>query len=220
MINLKKIQHIGTYEPLQQRFEFDNEAWLRYDYGNEEVNQMVASICADYPHGLSRCEIINAMKGSQEATLKGFIMTVMFCCGTQHRWQRRMKFQIANLENLLGYLGLIDAHLANNDIYEAHRLLTKISLVGQNIVTRYLYFRGRAMGMEKYPLILTKRIATSILVFNSADLDYTTFINATPKADSRSYCSYVGLLHNLAATGWDTPIQAEQLEFYLERDFR
>jgi hypothetical protein len=104
------------------------------------------------------------------------------------------------------------SYLMENNISGACHAFSSMKRCGISFLSKFLYFQGRALNMERYPLIFDARVASAIGQLTSSNLDFLSILNISPKQDEQSYSKYVMKVHNLANR---YEIEAEKIEFFL-----
>ena len=212
------INEINALNPQQQRLNYNCEHWANYNYGNNQVNTEIIEIINQFNNSLSRNEIINYLRQPNRSLLKGFIMTMMWGHGFEiggnpdNRGPWKVGKMLNNFDSNVAIINNALTHLTNNDIISAFTELNTIERCGVSFFSKYLYFLGRALNINVYPLIFDRRVAHSIIKLNSINLNLIELVDINPRQNAEAYCNYINLIHTIAT---ENDVEGENLEYFL-----
>lgn len=212
------LNEIKDLNPLEQRLFYNQKHWLEFDFNNQKVKNSLIFITENYTNGISRNEIIEYFKKDNSSLLIGFLMTMIWGHGyskhgrADNRGPWKVNKMLSSFEDAMIILQNSKNHLLNNDYIKAHLSFDKMERCRVNFFSKYLYFLGRSLNIEIYPLIFDARVAKSIGQLNMTDSNLFDIIDIQPKQDSLSYQNYVNEIHKLAT---EMNVQAENIEFFL-----
>lgn len=220
-INMNLIPYqdaINNLNPLGQRLYFNPDHWRNFNYNNQLVSNDMVFISENYQNGISRQDIINYFRQENCSLLKGFLMTMVWGHGfsehgrADNRGPWKVSQMLINFDNAIQILENAKNCLIENNLQSAHSSFENMQRCRVNFFSKYLYFLGRALNMQRYPLIFDARVARTIGQLTSTSQNLFSILDIQPKQDAFSYDSYVTEIHNISN---ELNLESEKIEYFL-----
>jgi hypothetical protein len=212
------LKTIKNLNPLSQRLNFNPTHWRNFNYNNPNITNDIKFICDSYQNGISREDIISFLGQENSSLLRGFLLTMVWGHGfsehgrADNRGPWKVSQMLNNLDNTLIILENAKSHLILDNITLAHSSFESMQRCRVNFFSKFLYFLGRSLHMERYPLIFDARVAKTIGKLTSKNPSLFSILNIQPKQDPFSYYNYVTEIHNIAN---DLNVESENIEYFL-----
>lgn len=224
MLNFLKnhIEEIEALNPGIQSVHYHGY-WVNY-FAHPEINESIVKINAHYPGnvGISRQDIIDYL-GQQDATLlRGFLMSQIWGSGfipgqqqADNRGHWRTSHALHNLDFALNQLNLVNELLQGGDIFRAHELFEPLPRIRVNYFSKFLYFLGRSLNVNEYPLIFDSRVSKKIRMHADVNdvIFYVVQNDGNPKQDAHSYQQYCTQMHHYSEQLGN--VGADKIEYFL-----
>ncbi len=210
---------LDTYEviakninPMEDYVIINKKKWTIFNFDDVTINEIIKTICTDYPCCISRGEIINYLRQEDACLLNGFVKSMIFYLEQEEQGPYSLSKILINKQDVIRKLQQVDLYLLIGDIESAHKEMITIPQLGQTALSVYLYFRGRSLGLDKYPVIIRDRIINRLNMYNSEVVLLSHIMQCTLKVDAKAYTQYVMLMHDLASKREDIQIPTDSLE--------
>lgn len=88
----------------------------------------------------------------------------------------------------------------------------KVPMCGPNFFSKYFYFVGKSLGLQRYPLIFDDRVATGLVNICVSSRSLLDLVSIQTIRRAEVYMKYFNLIHD-----WAEKLQceADQIEFFL-----
>ncbi len=204
--------------PLNQSLTYTTKKWLIYNYTNPNVLPRLQFIIANYPNSISRNDIINYLRSPNMDLLTGFLMSMIWGhgAGPHGKMDNRGPFKVNEMTSDMANTNLILANcyaaLQRNDILTAFNSFKPMSRIRVNFFSKFLYFLGRSLNLERYPLIFDARVASTMCRLNSVNIAVFKILTITPDQKFIAYESYLNMIHDQSRLH---NVDADKIEYYL-----
>jgi hypothetical protein len=211
----------GSKTVMTKRYGYSPHQWM----GNKDHPSLLANdpdvawIHKHYSDEISRHDIIDGLGSDSpdQSTLdrRMLIASLMWGYGTSVGRHYRLRDICSFLSDQKTKTRLSKSRncLASKDIGGAYKEFCDINGIGSAFFTKFLYFSGKSMDMDEFPLILDTKVSWSLASLSG----YRRFVRSDhrPLSDSDGFCRYVSTMH-----GWAQRLGAacEIIEFVLWRD--
>jgi hypothetical protein len=215
---IKYLDVIENLNPLEQRLSYNAKHWLDFQYHNPSVLNHVKYISENYHKSISRNDIISYFRKDDSILIRGFVLTMIWGHGSSeyskadNRGPWKVSEMLKDINNVEQILDNAKKFLLLGDLESAHLSFKKMQRCRVNFFSKFLYFLGRSLNIEEYPLIFDARVATTINRLVSTDDNLTSILDVLPKQDANSYKLYVKKIHVYARTH---RVESEKIEFFL-----
>jgi hypothetical protein len=159
---------------LNQRFRINSGHWsvVHTLTGDPEVAWLLANL----PNGISRQDVIGLTDPNRIVLRRRIaVAALMWGYGVSgFRWGKKLDTALSTMlgQQLDQVLAGCEADLLNNNVKAAYQGFAKIgrggredplyASVGPPFFSKILYFLGKNLGMEKYPLILDTKVSIAL----------------------------------------------------------
>ena len=93
------------------------------------------------------------------------------------------------------------------------KLDAKLDRCGPNFFTKHFYFLGKALGLEKYPLIFDDRVANGLIQRMLPDNGLLSLVSISTMRRPEAYIRFLRLAHQIAQAAEAEPDQVELFLF-------
>ncbi len=218
-MNIKPyLSQIQACNPLSQHLYYNSEMWVKYKFENPNIPTKILFITKKYPKSISRENIIDYLRSPEKELLTGFLMTMIWGHGASehgkmdNRGPYKVNIMTSDIANTYNVLENCYTALINNDIKSAFESFNTMKKIKVNFFSKFLYFLGRSLNIEKYPLIFDARVASAMCKLNSIDNGIFNILTIAPGQKYVSYESYMNIMHELSISNI---VDAEKIEYYL-----
>ena len=208
---------IRNLNPIEQCIYFDHNHWINFKYNNPVITTEVSYISKNYQNGISRKDIISYLSKENSSIRIGFLLTMIWGHGysehgkADNRGPWKVSKMLHNIEDSNLILEGAKYHLKQNDLESAYTCFDNMDRCRVNFFSKFLYFLGRSLNMNYYPLIFDTRVAKTMGRL-TLDSDLFSILEIQPKQSSAAYCSYIKKIHSIADT---LELEAENIEYFL-----
>ena len=197
--------------------------WKESRFFNDEIKGIISEMLTHVENEVSRQKVIDQIrKGLGGDPIPGFILTMIWGFGSNdNRGPSRLSKMLKDLPGVRKILQAAVSALGNNEIEMAHGcfingIKSTIDRLGISFSSKYLYFAGKALAMEKYPLIFDARVAYSLVALSrppdEPGISPLRFVSIQPKSNWSSYKTYLEMMYDQAAK---LDLEADQIELFL-----
>ena len=215
---LPYLNAINPLVPLNQSLTYTSNKWLIYNYTNPNVVSRIQFIIANYPNSISRNDIINYLRSPNKDLLTGFLMSMIWGhgAGPHGKMDNRGPFKVNEMTSDTVNTDLILANcyaaLQRNDIFSAFNSFRHMSRIRVSFFSKYLYFLGRSLNLERYPLIFDARVTSTMCRLNSVNIAVFNLLKIEPGQKFIEYDSYLNMIHYQSQLH---NVDADKIEYYL-----
>ena len=212
------LNEITPLLPLNQSLTYNTNHLQNYNFTNPNVPSRIQFIIANYPDLISRNDIINYLRSPNMDLLTGFLMSMIWGhgAGPHGNMDNRGPFKVSEMTSDIANTNLILATchtaLQNNDILTAFNAFKPMKRIRVNFFSKYLYFLGRSLDLERYPLIFDARVASTMCRINSINIEVFNLLTITPGQRFTTYESYLNMIHQQSRMH---NVDSEKIEYYL-----
>ena len=212
------LNEIYPLVPLNQSLTYNANHWLNYNFTNPNIPSKIQFIITNYPNVISRNDIINYLRSPNMDLLTGFLMSMIWGhgAGPHGNMDNRGPFKVnemtSNIANTNLILGNCYSALQRNDILTAFNSFKPMSRIRVNFFSKYLYFLGRSLNLERYPLIFDARVTSTMCRLNSVNIAVFNILTITPDQKFIAYDSYLNMIHYQSQLH---NVDADKIEYYL-----
>lgn len=218
-LNLKPfVKDITVLNPMSQRLYFHPNHWQDFNYPNIHLKNEMNFIVDRFGNSITRQDIIQLLRDDESSLIRGFLLTMIWGHGypengkADNRGPWKVSQMLNNHDESLTLLETVKNHLMSNNIKSAHLAFKKMERCRVNFFSKYLYFLGRSLNMQQYPLIFDARVSKSIPLITSNHPELLAIIDFQPKQDPDSYDHYVREIHKVANR---IDVDADKIELFL-----
>jgi len=215
-MNLEQyINNIADLNPMNQEVPFNIGPWQNNNLFNNNILGLFVNISDNFQDVISRENIINFFSNHNNNLLEGFLMSMIWGFGEANYGPSRVS-KMLNIDDEVNIiLNNAKVAISENGLIEAYNLIkNNIPQIGVSFISKFLYFLGRGVSVDNYPLIFDKRVATTMVRLCGLETDVYEIINIQPKTSAVSYKKYNDLIHNEAER---INVEADQIEYFLFR---
>lgn len=209
---------IKNLDPMGQRLYFHPNHWQNFNYPNKHLKKEMEFIADRFQNGITRGDIISLLRENEEALLRGFLLTMIWGHGypesgkADNRGPWKVSQMLNHHNESIELLESVRNYLVKNDVKSAHLAFKKMERCRVNFFSKYLYFLGRSLNIEQYPLIFDARVSKSISVITSTHPELLTIVDFQPRQDPDSYEYYIREIHKVANS---MDVDADKIELFL-----
>ena len=212
------LNEITPLLPLNQSLTYNTNHWQNYNFTNTNVPSRIQFIIANYPGLISRNDIINYLRSPNMDLLTGFLMCMIWGhgAGPHGNMDNRGPFKVNEMTSDMPNTNIILANcyaaLQINDLLTAFNSFKPMSRIRVNFFSKFLYFLGRSLNLERYPLIFDARVASTMCRLNSVNIAVFNILTITPNQKFIAYESYLMMIHSQSQLH---NVDADKIEYYL-----
>jgi hypothetical protein len=214
----KYIPHILSTDPLTRECACNYGSCDRRFRQNDEIRSRIQIIRRAFPDTMTRQNIIEFFRrAGRDADITKFLVAMIWGYGSDeggradNRGPWRVEQMTSNLEHLREVLHEAGRRIASGDLEGAYRCFT-VGRCGPSFRSKYFYFVGKSLAMERYPLIFDNRVAAGLAQIGGLNNDLLAMISIQTKGTASAYVQYTNLLHEWAA---QIECEADQIELFL-----
>jgi hypothetical protein len=212
------LNEITQLLPMNQDLTYNPNHWLNYNFANPNIAPRIQFIVMNYPNLISRNDIISYLRSTEMDLLTGFLLTMIWGHGAgphgnmDNRGPYKVNEMTLDIANTNFILTNCHHALNRNDILTAFNSFGPMSRIRVNFFSKFLYFLGKALNLERYPLIFDARVASTMCRLNSLNTNIFQLLTIAPGQDYLTYESYLNIIHNESQL---YNIDADKIEYFL-----
>ncbi len=197
-------------EPLTllQGYEYLPAKWL-------QLSQPNRALISDFENKtIRRADIILNFAdhfSNQTSFLRCFLLTMVWGYGTAGYGAIRTQNCLASQANIDQIKSGIEA-MAAGDRMKSFRHLSLVKGLGISYISKLMYFAGRALKLQQYPVILDRKVAQTLARLSLRPIEIYSMLSISPSQTYTGYQAYCSFVHTAAAS---LHLQADTLEYFL-----
>jgi hypothetical protein len=198
------------------KVECEYSYWEEWFEEDESMLSRVSTVKAILGERFGRSEVVDFYKGKSDNKTK-FLATMIWGheAPAGSRRDTRGPWKVEQMFKSIEDSVVLDTIKVETEsqISSAYSALNKaIKRCGPSFITKHLYFLGKSLGKETYPLIYDDRVSVGLVKISLQDTSCLDLVSIHAEAKAKAYLAY---LKFAAAEAKVIGCQLDQIEYFL-----